>query len=310
MDQRSGDGWFFGWAKILTITKRERFSGFWDAGREDCLGSEQDHPEFPVQKKGQPRGAESPKRGSYPERTIHTSEDRPNQGTIPMLTFATKPLTTSFTMPVELPQSYMVGQQRQQISELQFDKFPTPQIVFGVENSFQKSSDYTFWLSIGCYVVDQGSGDGRFSGWIKNPRDQLQVRIPRIFELLDARIASALNKIIQNSQFKKKVSLQEQKAQKEDLFLRGRQIALMIHDYFRVTGARDTVLECAVLFSVILRDDNFQDFDTRWDEILLSLTKIPSDDVLGSLYKLRIRESDHRNRIVRHGDSSEAIDFQ
>ena len=34
------------------------------------------------------------------------------------------------------------------------------------------------------------------------------------FEMLDAKIASALNKIIQNSQFKKKVSLQEQKAQK------------------------------------------------------------------------------------------------
>ena len=36
------------------------------------------------------------------------------------------------------------------------------------------------------------------------------------FEMLDARSASALNKIIQNSQFKKKVSLEEQKAQKED----------------------------------------------------------------------------------------------
>ena len=45
------------------------------------------------------------------------------------------------------------------------------------------------------------------------------------FEMLDAKIASALNKIIQNSQFKKKVSLEEQKGQKEDRFLRGRQIA-------------------------------------------------------------------------------------
>ena len=51
------------------------------------------------------------------------------------------------------------------------------------------------------------------------------------FERLTAKIASALNKIIQNSQFKKKVSLEEQKAQKEDRFLRGRQIAFMIHDW-------------------------------------------------------------------------------
>ena len=36
------------------------------------------------------------------------------------------------------------------------------------------------------------------------------------FEMLDAKIASALNKIIQNSHFKKKVGLEEQKAQTED----------------------------------------------------------------------------------------------
>ena len=60
-------------------------------------------------------------------KTFHASEDRLNQGTIPMPTFATNPLTTSSTIPVELPQNYMVGQQRQQILELQFDKFPNPQ---------------------------------------------------------------------------------------------------------------------------------------------------------------------------------------
>ena len=38
------------------------------------------------------------------------------------------------------------------------------------------------------------------------------------FEMLDAKIASALNKIIRNSHFKKKVSLEERKAQKEDGF--------------------------------------------------------------------------------------------
>ena len=36
-----------------------------------------------------------------------------------------------------------------------------------------------------------------------------------------------------------------QKAQKEVRFLRGRQIAFMIYDYSRVTGAHDTVLDYA-----------------------------------------------------------------
>ena len=38
------------------------------------------------------------------------------------------------------------------------------------------------------------------------------------FEMLEEKIASALNKIIQNSQFKKKVTLEEHDAQKEDEF--------------------------------------------------------------------------------------------
>ena len=105
--------------------------------------------------------------------------------------------------------------------------------------------------------------------------------------MLDAKIASVLNKITQNSQFKKKVSLEEQKAQKEDRFLRGRQIAFIIYDYFRVTGAHDTALDYADLFSVNLHNDNIQDFDTRWDEVPLSMSRFPSDDVWESLYKLR-----------------------
>ena len=109
--------------------------------------------------------------------------------------------------------------------------------------------------------------------------------------MLDAKIASALNKIIPNSHFKRKVSLEEQKAWKEDRFLRGGQIALLIYDCYRVTAAQDTVLDHADLFSVNFRDECVQEFDTRWDEVLTSVSKIPSDDVLESLYKLRTRES-------------------
>ena len=98
------------------------------------------------------------------------------------------------------------------------------------------------------------------------------------FKLLDARIASSLNKIIQNSYFKKKVSLEKLKAQKKDRFLRGRQIAFMIYDYFRITGAHDTVLDYADLFTITLRNDDVQEFDTRWDEILLLMSNIPIDD--------------------------------
>ena len=85
------------------------------------------------------------------------------------------------------------------------------------------------------------------------------------FEVLDAKIASALNRIIQNTLFKKKVSLEEMKAHKEDRFLRGRQIAYLIYEYFRVTGANDSVENCDDLFTVALRHDDIQEFDSKWD---------------------------------------------
>ena len=117
-------------------------------------------------------------------------------------------------------------------------------------------------------------------------------------ELLDARIASALNKIIQNTRFKKKVSLEEMKAHKEDRFLRGRQIAHLIYEYFRVTGANDSVENYADLFTVVLRNGDTQEFDSKWDEILSSMTQIPSDDILESLYKLRIRVSEKLKAVL------------
>ena len=80
-------------------------------------------------------------------------------------------------------------------------------------------------------------------------------------------------RIIHNTPFKGKVSLDERKAQKEDRFLHGRQIAYLIYEYFRVTGANDSFENYADLFTIALRNDDIQEFDPKWDGILLSMTK-------------------------------------
>ena len=123
------------------------------------------------------------------------------------------------------------------------------------------------------------------------------IRIPD-FQVLDAKIASALNRIIHNTHFKKKGGLEEQKAQKEDRFFRGRQIAYLIYEYFRVTGANDSVENYADLFTIALRKDDIQEIDSKLDEILLSMTKIPSVEILEGLHKLRIRESEKLKTVL------------
>ena len=67
-------------------------------------------------------------------------------------------------------------------------------------------------------------------------------------------------------------------------------IAHMIYENFRVTGANDSVENYGDLFTVVLRNGDIKELDSKWDEILLSMTKFPSDDILEGLCKLRIRE--------------------
>ena len=165
-----------------------------------------------------------------------------------MPTFASRPLTTSFQNLVDIPQNYMVRQQRQHISELQFDKFRNPALFlvwkFRFKNQVTSCSDFPSEAMLWIKEVEMvGSLDE-----LKSPRSVYGKDFPN-FEMLDAKIAPALNKIIQNSQFKKKVSLEEQAAQADGRFPRTRQIAFMIYDYFRVTGAHDTFLDYADLFS-------------------------------------------------------------
>ena len=141
-----------------------------------------------------------------------------------MPTFATKQLSSSSTMQVELPQNYMAGQQRQQISELQFDKFPYPQ-------SFSTYSDFPSEAMLWINEVEMVDSLDE----LKSSRSVHGKDFPN-FDMLDAKIASALNQIIQNFQFKVKVSFEEQKAQKEDRGLVSTKKTDRIHDLQLVSG--------------------------------------------------------------------------
>ena len=55
------------------------------------------------------------------------------------------------------------------------------------------------------------------------------------FETLDPKIANSLKKFLAPNDFRKKVFIEEQRTQRENRFLRGRQIAFIIDDYFRIT---------------------------------------------------------------------------
>ena len=113
--------------------------------------------------------------------------------------------------------NYGADQQRLQISELHFDTFPTPATF----------ACWKIWFKTEVCTCPQFPTEAM--QWIKEVElvdsvDELRsssstrgISMPN-FEELDARIASALNRIVHDPQFKRKVSLEEQKAQKRGPF--------------------------------------------------------------------------------------------
>ena len=166
-----------------------------------------------------------------------------------------------------LQKKYGADQQRLQISDLHFDKFTTPatfacwKIRFKTEVCICSQFPTEAMQGIKEVEIVDSVDDWMSSSSIRG------IQMPN-FEVLDARIASALSRIIHNSHFKRRISLEEQKAQKQDRVLRGRQIAYLIYEYFRVTRAKDSVENYADLFTIGLRNDDIQEFDSKCDEIL------------------------------------------
>ena len=83
------------------------------------------------------------------------------------------------------------------------------------------------------------------------------------FDTLDAKIASAQKKIISIVPFRRTVSVEEQRAQKYDRFLRGRQIANMIYEFLRASGACDAAQGPSDLFGTRLHYDDVRVFQQQ-----------------------------------------------
>ena len=197
-------------------------------------------------------------------------------------------------------------QQRLQISDLHFDKFPNPatfacwKIRFKIEvcTCSQFSTEAVLWIKE--VEMVESVDDLKSSCSIRGTQGP-------DFEVLDAKIASALTRIIHDTHFKKKISLEDMKAQKEDRFLRGRQIAYLIYEYFRVTGANDSVENYADLFIIVLRNDDIQiRFEMGPNSFINDANPIWWH--LGRIVQIkhtRVWETQDRIGIVQCGDSSE-----
>ena len=117
-------------------------------------------------------------------------------------------------------------------------------------------------------------------------------------DMLDAMMTSAWRKLFdKQTHFRKKVIVEEQRAQNNHRFLRGRQIASMIYEYFP-SGVYDGVQGLSDLFSIRLHNNNIQDFDPRWEQAILSTSDPRSDKILEGLHKSKLQDSTQLQAIL------------
>ena len=109
------------------------------------------------------------------------------------------------------------------------------------------------------------------------------------YDLLDAMNASALKKLLdRHVYFRRRVSVEEQRAQRYDRFLRGSQIAHMIYEHFRANGAYEAVQGLSDLCNTSSQNDDVEDFDVIWDHELLSVSEMPCRNGPGRFVHINI----------------------
>ena len=124
---------------------------------------------------------------------------------------------------------------------------------------------------------------------ISLPQHRQQEPIPD-FENLDFMIACGLRKS-STGNFKERVTTAEGEAQSEKRSLAGRLFAWIIYD-FNISGSNGAILALTEKSKAEVKNDKFQAFDTKRDEVLSGVTDRPTDSILESPYNMHVEMSD------------------
>ena len=68
-------GWTSGWSQIFAFYQRNAWAWLWVTRRDNCFSTEQNHPEDPLQEKGQSGGNESSQRRPLRQRNTNSLPD-------------------------------------------------------------------------------------------------------------------------------------------------------------------------------------------------------------------------------------------
>ena len=179
-----------------------------------------------------------------------------------------------------------------------FWQIPYSSYVFVLEDKIQDRGLYLFTISYGSNAVDQRSGVGWFSGTNWDLR--------HLFAVFQCLILKYLMRgLLQPWTRSSIIPISKGRSVWRNKRPRKRTVSFEVDRLPTWSTNNSGSLEPIVLsrtytdlFTIAVRNGDIQEFDSKWDGILLSMTKIPPDDILEGLYKLRIRESDKLKTVL------------
>ena len=106
---------------------------------------------------------------------------------------------------------------------------------------------------------------------------------PEGFTTLDAKLLSALSNIC-SGEFARKVNTFKEKESAADRPVRGRQVLLMMDEFFSTNIKHGATYSLKDLFAVKLKGENLRTFISNWDTVNAGITHPPDPSVLETLF--------------------------
>ena len=126
---------------------------------------------------------------------------------------------------------------------------------------------------------------------VEDIEDPEHLQVSEGKQLLDAKVAAGLSKIL-HGDLAKQIQLLEEKAEAEKRLLKGRQIAWYIKDYFRINADQGAVLDFSDLIAVRMQGSDIKRYLHDWESVLLAINQTPDAVILESLFFAQLEKAD------------------
>jgi hypothetical protein len=154
---------------------------------------------------------------------------------------------------------------------------------------------FKFWrLQFKRTVASASSNPDKIFVWIsqvESAKSWKELNNSGEFASLDAKLATALGNIL-TGELARQINVVEERLALQMKMIKGRQIAWMIFEHFRITETEGAILEFEDLIAIELRGDNIKQFLNDWESCLINLKAVPPPEILESLFRKQLERSD------------------